>query len=120
MTTNQKHLYMIESMGFYKIGHSCDLKNRLAELSTGNPLPITLISVGLCIDLEEIDNSARLAEKIWHKHLKVFRRSGEWFALPKQLAEIVSDMIEGDELPILGDKDYDPLLQWQNNEHART
>ena len=83
-----KHLYVIQSdvTGAIKIGRSSNPKRRLAQLQTGSPYRLKLLTV--------VENNGHL-EKSLHQTLKPFKQAckGEWFdfdcagSLPNWLCE---------------------------------
>jgi len=67
-------LYIIECQGFYKIGVASDIEARLAQLSTGNPFPLTVETI------YKFENSDPV-ERAIHQRYKEQRKRGEWFEL---------------------------------------
>jgi hypothetical protein len=92
-------LYFIRCRGIYKIGISSNPKQRFQNIELGMQSPVGVIVEGPCIDMEEIGNDARRAEKIWHTHLARYRIGGEWFNLPARIAKRVESMMWSEELP---------------------
>lgn len=72
------YLYVIDSgMEYSKIGVSNDLETRLADLQTGNPLPLHL---RVAYEFP----SAYMVEKVMHQKFSEKRAQGEWFRLSVQ------------------------------------
>jgi hypothetical protein len=70
-------VYLLESDGYYKIGVTSDLKERVSSLQTGNPHPIVIRDV---IQTETMQ-IAYAIEKRFHLILSDSRVSGEWFKI---------------------------------------
>lgn len=69
-----QYLYLIRCQSFYKIGIANDVESRLAQLSTGNPFPLEVVSVyGF--------NNAQPVEAAIHQRFSYRRKRGEWFEL---------------------------------------
>lgn len=69
-----QNLYIIECQGYFKIGVASDIASRLAQLSTGNPFPLTV----QCVYKFE---NADPVERALHQRYKDNRVRGEWFEL---------------------------------------
>lgn len=76
-----------------KLGYSQSIGSRLSGLQTGSPVP--LIVLASCPGL-------RQHEKMVHRHLKEFRRSGEWFERGEKVLACVEMMKAGTLLKFLG------------------
>ena len=63
---------------FCKIGYSIEPKSRLAQLQTGNPYPLELLSV--------IEGEIQLEKEI-HERFKECRLQGEWFVLTQDILD---------------------------------
>lgn len=71
-----QYLYLIKCQEYYKIGVAVDVENRLAQLSTGNPYPL---SVEVYYEFENAD----VVERVLHQKYKNCRVRGEWFDLSR-------------------------------------
>lgn len=80
-----QYLYLLESDGYYKIGIANDVQSRIAQLSTGNPHAIGLIS---CYGF----NNAEIVERAIHQRFAGERQRGEWFRLTGQNIAEFDDM----------------------------
>lgn len=67
-------LYIIECMGFYKIGVTSNLQNRLRAFQVGNPFEFKVRLLKNCED-------CRCVERELHKTFESVRVRGEWFKL---------------------------------------
>lgn len=69
-----QYIYLIQCQKFFKIGIANDVQTRLAQLSTGNPFPLTVISsYGF--------QNAEVVEKALHQKFEGRWERGEWFSL---------------------------------------
>jgi hypothetical protein len=84
MTTS--FIYIIGSdQAPYKVGISRDPKKRLKTLQTGHPFPLQLHytkETDIC--------KTKLLETVIHRHLKLYKTSGEWFDVI--LANLILDV----------------------------
>ena len=64
-----------ERLAFLKVGIAANPGDRMADLQTGCPLPLTMLSVVHC----KSEKHARRVEKTVHNRLRRYRSSGEWF-----------------------------------------
>ena len=72
-------VYLLDAGGVrYKIGHTVNLKHRLAEIGTSSPVPIRLHSYVMAKD-------AAQAERDLHRQFARYRVRGEWFEIPPRL-----------------------------------
>ena len=71
-------IYMVECEGFIKIGVASNVQDRLANMQTGCPFPLVLLTsfVSACPYEDE--------ESI-HALLEEYRVRGEWFRLPEPM-----------------------------------
>ena len=99
---DDSRLYFIECRGIYKIGISRNVQQRVRNLEIGMQAPVNVLCVGPCVDMEEIGNNARAAERIWHARLARYRLEGEWFSLSARIARCVEAMMGADQLPADG------------------
>lgn len=75
-------LYVIKCNEYHKIGIANDVEARLAQLSTGNPYPLEVLTI------YGFDN-AEVVERAIHQKYKNIRQRGEWFSLGyEELTEI--------------------------------
>lgn len=76
------YVYFMKCEQYVKIGSSTDIKERLADLSTGNPFPISILAV--------LEGSQK-TEKELHKKYADYRlkSNSEWFHLS---SEILKDL----------------------------
>jgi len=65
-------VYVLECNGLYKIGFSCQPRQRVAAIQTSNPFPVVLVGTV---------EGGRAVEYSWHTHFHSKRVTGEWFAL---------------------------------------
>jgi len=74
---DRKYIYLVKAgnTSFYKIGISDNPQKRLAEIQTGCPHKLKLLSYGLSDDPHTL-------EKDFHKRYERYRAAGEWFNLP--------------------------------------
>lgn len=72
-----QYLYLLESDGYFKIGIANDVRARIAQLSTGNPHTIGLVS---CYGFQ----NAEIVERAIHQRFAGERQRGEWFRLTGQ------------------------------------
>lgn len=63
-------LYMVECLGYYKIGIAIDVKERISNMQTGNPFPIRLVKTW--------PGRADLEREV-HEMLDQYHHRGEWF-----------------------------------------
>lgn len=76
-------LYLIESMGFTKIGITHNVEKRLGSLRGSSPMPVELLHV------VEFGNRARMVEAYLHRKYSELQQNKEWFKLSEsQVAEL--------------------------------
>jgi len=73
---SEKKVYIAKANNCIKIGNSIDPEQRIKELQTGSPMKIELHNI---IETKELSMSAPQFEKLLHKSLKSYHKSGEWF-----------------------------------------
>lgn len=78
-------VYFVWCEGFVKIGRTLDIKERLSDLRTGNPFPITVLGV--------IEGTKKLESQL-HKKYRNQKVHGEWFNLTEdQLRELQDSFV---------------------------
>lgn len=86
-----QYVYLIQCQKYHKIGIANDVENRLAQLSTGNPYPLTVVySFGF--------QNAEVVEKALHQKFEKRWERGEWFSLiPPEIEEFnkICEMLGG-------------------------
>ncbi len=70
-------VYFISQGNAAKIGYTCDVDKRVAQLQTGSPYRLKQLAV-FCFETE---GAARECEAWWHKVCGGGRLQGEWFKL---------------------------------------
>lgn len=80
-----QYLYLIRCQQYYKIGVASDVQSRLAQLSTGNPFELEVLSVYGFANAEPI-------ERALHQRFTDARRRGEWFELSEFDREKVDEI----------------------------
>jgi hypothetical protein len=80
-----QYLYLIRSKEFLKIGVANDVEGRLAQLQTGNPIQLSIVT---CFGF----NNAEVVEKSLHQRFELSRRIGEWFLLADSEIEMFFDL----------------------------
>lgn len=76
------YVYLIQANNLFKIGKTKNVKQRLSNLQTSNPVKLNLIGV------IETDNCS-LLESFFHQHCSKYRTTGEWFNIPEdEIADI--------------------------------
>lgn len=92
-----QYVYLVQSGDdYFKIGIANDPKSRLAQLQTGNPIKLQLVS---CYAFED----ATPVEKALHQKYSEFRVNGEWFTFdynPRSDFSLVCDLLGGKPLDI--------------------
>lgn len=78
-------VYFAECGDFIKIGFTFSVEKRIASLSTGNPLPITLMHVA---------KAGREFEQELHKRFASLRGRGEWFQKHPDLLTFIASLRE--------------------------
>lgn len=76
---NYHYVYLVREMckdGYYKIGITNKLVQRMHTLQTGNPRKLELVDTIRTINRDE----AILLESILHQYLAKQRAGGEWFS----------------------------------------
>jgi hypothetical protein len=88
-TQNKKSLYvyLLECQGFYKIGITRNVVERLKACQTGNPFEIKLVYYDFC-------SRARTVEGILHALFKDKNVRGEWFKLSDKDIYTTQQIIE--------------------------
>lgn len=81
------YVYMLECGGRYKIGFSCDVDRRAAELDN-RPFPVNIIAVS------KATVNAFEKEQYIHTRLEHLRINGEWYEMSPEGAERVKQYIE--------------------------
>lgn len=79
------YLYVIQAGEFVKIGISRNVQARLAELQTGNPLPLAILDAFEFADAEQV-------ERALHQRFANARVQGEWFRLTAEDLEALADI----------------------------
>lgn len=81
-----KHVYLIRSGDYHKIGIAKNVKARMLSLDTSNPMPIELIESHKC-------KQARKVERYLHDKYAEQRVKLEWFKLnDEQITEVITYM----------------------------
>jgi hypothetical protein len=88
-------IYIIESGGYYKIGVSINVENRLSQIQTSTPHDVTLVA-----KVSVKNNSAGRVETALHQYYSPVHKNGEWFNLsPREAAGFkLIDEINADKL----------------------
>lgn len=94
-------LYFITDGMYVKIGVSGDIKSRLNQLQTANPLPLKL--------LLSVEYGQGL-EIHYHNKFKHSRVKGEWFRLTPDIIEEIELLISDNEWVALTYLDYEPQI----------
>jgi hypothetical protein len=83
--------------GFYKIGRTTKVAERLAALNTGTPGGVTLIYAIYTVDSVDL-------ERLFHDAFEEERVRGEWFALPDRdvewfgrMADLLTPNMDGED-----------------------
>lgn len=72
-------VYLIKSHGsFFKVGTTTDLKRRLSNLQSGNPMPLTVIKAWPVAHGETSEAALQTLLDRYHFNL-------EWFKIPRQV-----------------------------------
>lgn len=71
-------IYFIESRGFIKIGWTQNWRNRISNLQSASPEPITVLALLA---------RPQIYERTMHKKFAAFRVRGEWFVDCKEIRE---------------------------------
>ena len=99
-------IYILESDGFYKIGVSANINNRIKELQTGNPYTIE------CVFSRRVPEAYEV-EKYIHKLFEQDKVSGEWFEFDDRTLDIVETMIVSHmRLCNIGPEDKERVKNW--------
>jgi hypothetical protein len=119
-------LYLVKCQQYHKIGIANDMRNRLAQLSTGNPFDLEVMA------LYGFDNAAPVEAAI-HQRFSKIRRRGEWFEMGEKdisdfhnicsmlggLIDLVPEPVSNDEIEVAeemsqpadgGKWDYDAMI----------
>lgn len=90
-TTNlDKFIYVLKSGKHYKIGITKDVKKRMGELKTGDPIKHLFVCSSF------FENAGKF-EKRLHEAFNDYRGQGEWFKLPaEKLEELINILENGD------------------------
>lgn len=83
---NQSSVYLMECGGKYKIGISKDVARRVKELDK-RPFKINVVATS------EMFEDAFMAERVLHSQCDKYRIDGEWFALPDNEIDAISEKI---------------------------
>ena len=86
MSKEKSCVYLFKCLDRYKIGVSKDVNKRLAQFRN-LPFPIRLVSKSKPI------LNAYIMEKDLHSMCERYRVIGEWFNLPQDMVEYLSDII---------------------------
>ena len=79
-------VYFLESRGRIKIGFTTrDIRERIAELATGNPDPIELIGTIAVADDED--------DRDLHRRFAVYNDRGEWFHATPELCQQIATLL---------------------------
>jgi hypothetical protein len=86
-------VYVIECAGRVKIGHSTNVRNRLAGISTSAPAAATICGT---VEFPDADMAGRYERRL-HERFAASRSNGEWFDIPvttalEALAEIEAEL----------------------------
>ena len=73
-------VYLLENSGYYKIGFTEDLYNRLSAYRTNNPIDVIVIDV--------IEGLGQSEEKELHDLLKDYNYRNEWYVKDKKVLDI--------------------------------
>jgi hypothetical protein len=76
-------VYLIRSLGKYKIGRSIDPKQRLSNLQSSSPHEMEMVAFGEFEDMANVEMSL-------HKEYQNHRVLGEWFDLPDECVGALS------------------------------
>jgi len=82
----QRNVYILKTPGFYKIGIAADIQKRLRTLRTGNPFGIEVVFSAPVYDAYGIESKL-------HRQFKNKRKSGEWFALTDDEAQLAKALL---------------------------
>lgn len=85
----QHCVYVIrqENTGYCKIGYTCNVKARLATLSTANPHKLHVVTKLDCTD----ETIARLVERTLHHTYKKWHINLEWYVFSdRQVKELIA------------------------------
>ena len=85
--TKSTIVYIMKAGGFYKIGITANVRYRMKQCQTGNPIKIKLI-------FSENVAKPRTVEAILHSACKDKRMRGEWFTLSKKDVDSVIAIIK--------------------------
>jgi predicted GIY-YIG superfamily endonuclease len=94
-------IYFINELGTdnYKIGITNNTTRRLRELQTANKRPLVIHGTIDCVDKKDSMNK----EKLIHTILNRFNLSGEWFVLPGNVIDKLSQEFDFSQVEILGE-----------------
>ena len=82
-TNSHRFIYILKSGEHYKVGITKDVKKRMRELQTGDPVRHMFVCSSFSKDASNLEN--RL-----HKAFAEYRGEGEWFTLsPEQLERVI-------------------------------
>ena len=80
------YLVRASSTDRYKIGYTgSSIRKRIMSMRTGCPYEIKLISYF---------SGCKCDESLLHNFLKDFRKTGEWFEMPRYIAVLIQDVFE--------------------------
>jgi hypothetical protein len=87
----------------FKIGKAKDVEKRKSSLQTGNAAKIKTIAKGYYLN-------ALMAESIFHRALKKYKKSGEWFSLPDEVKHQIVSLLSNQALPEYEDIKFEGLI----------
>ena len=87
---SKSYVYFITDGRYVKIGKANSIRERLATLQTGSPLPLILSYALECTTGQE----ACIIEKHYHSKFGTYRMCGEWFDLPVGLLGSIQEIVD--------------------------
>ena len=81
------YLYVVECNGYYKIGHTTELENRMAELQVGNPHELKVICAKKLLEPRELETAL-------HGLYERKKVRGEWYKLAKEDVKYLKNLCE--------------------------
>jgi hypothetical protein len=82
-----QYVYLLKSGEYYKIGSTKNIPNRIKQLQTGSPHPVTLVDFSVCA-------LTKINEQEIHEHFSHCRMHGEWFALRENEVDTIRDWFQ--------------------------
>lgn len=82
-----KFIYLVHCGGFYKIGMTFNLDNRLNSLQCGNPFELDLVFAVRCIDALEV-------EELLHERFKDKHHFREWYSLSEDDITFIKNLVD--------------------------